>query len=598
MPVGTLAAIGVAVVVLLLACGSCVRRLHYSLQPEGSNRERASRRANVAVARRASVAAARRASLVAMPAPGITGSFEDKEEDDGEDDQEEDELPQLPHLPLATSKKKHRHRHRHSSRKHHQKRKKSKMRKAGWRERARVRRMTTLAAASGAAVDGEALLAALVGVPANDPKKKKKKKRKRGKLRRKSTKQMLNVDDTALGAAASGRRQRRHSSKRLLKMMEVARLREQHEQHEQHERMREEEGGGEGGGGGERTTYDRARRGSLMAAHAQKKQAGRGAGPPTTDREALVKLYRRAAPDKLGNISAILARFAGKSEQLYALLDRMFPNEIVERPVAAAAVPGVAAAAGPGAFTRRSLSHRKSQKRRPTRKPVERQDTSLAPIGEKKNDLSALLAKARLTAFAERMAAFGIESVTDLASGDVTDEDLTSAEIGMAMADVQRLRAALLPPTADSDPIASPVSDLDALLASVKLTAFAERMAAFGIESVEDLASGDVTDEDLTGAQIGMKPLNVRRLRAALAERSAEDDDPGVTSPLNDDLDALLAKAQVTAFAERMAAFGIESVEDLASDDVADEDLMGAEIGMGIADVQRLRGAQASQRNG
>ena len=562
---GTLAAIGVAVVVLLLACGSCVRRLNYSLQPEGSNRGRASRRANVAVARRASVAAARRASLVAMPAPGITGSFEDKEEDDGEDDQEEDELPQLPHLPLATSKKKHRHRHHHSSRKHHQKRKKSKMRKAGWRERARVRRMTTLAAASGAAVDGEALLAALVGVPANDPKKKKKKKRKRGKLRRKSTKQMLNVDDTALGTAASGRRQRRHSSKR---------------------------------GGGERTTYDRARRGSLMAAHAQKKQAGRGAGPPTTDREALVKLYRRAAPDKLGNISAILARFAGKSEQLYALLDRMFPNEIVERPVAAAAVPGVAAAAGPGAFTRRSLSHRKSQKRRPTRKPVERQDTSLAPIGEKKNDLSALLAKARLTAFAERMAAFGIESVTDLASGDVTDEDLTSAEIGMAMADVQRLRAALLPPTADSDPIASPVSDLDALLASVKLTAFAERMAAFGIESVEDLASGDVTDEDLTGAQIGMKPLNVRRLRAALAERSAEDDDPGVTSPLNDDLDALLAKAQVTAFAERMAAFGIESVEDLASDDVADEDLMGAEIGMGIADVQRLRGAQASQRNG
>ena len=54
------------------------------------------------------------------------------------------------------------------------------------------------------------------------------------------------------------------------------------------------------------------------------------------------------------------------------------------------------------------------------------------------------------------------------------------------------------------------------LLAAAHMTAFEDKMVAFGIESVADF--DDVEDEDLKGAAIGMKTLHVRRLRAALAE--------------------------------------------------------------------------------
>ena len=40
-------------------------------------------------------------------------------------------------------------------------------------------------------------------------------------------------------------------------------------------------------------------------------------------------------------------------------------------------------------------------------------------------------------------------------------------------------------------------------------------MVAFGIESVEDLLSGDVEDDDLMGEGIGMTPAQVQRLHAA-----------------------------------------------------------------------------------
>ena len=148
-------------------------------------------------------------------------------------------------------------------------------------------------------------------------------------------------------------------------------------------------------------------------------------------------------------------------------------------------------------------------------------------------------------------------------------------------------------------------SDLRSLLAAVRLTAFAPKMIAFGIESVEDLVSGDVEDEDLMNEEIGMTRAHVQQLRATLAKRQrgpqaaaqqqrkvSAAEENGSSPPINeDDLHAFLSKLALGVFEEKMVAFGIESVEDLLSGDVEDDDLMGEGIGMTPAQVQRLHAA-------
>ena len=68
--------------------------------------------------------------------------------------------------------------------------------------------------------------------------------------------------------------------------------------------------------------------------------AGADRAPPADAREALVRFYSRVAPEKLADggaaVEMILSKFAGRSEQMYVLLERMFPGERVERPSTAA----------------------------------------------------------------------------------------------------------------------------------------------------------------------------------------------------------------------------------------------------------------------
>ena len=56
--------------------------------------------------------------------------------------------------------------------------------------------------------------------------------------------------------------------------------------------------------------------------------------PPATDREALVRFYSRAHPDKLSSVDAILAKFPneGNRDAMYELLGKLFPGEVIERP--------------------------------------------------------------------------------------------------------------------------------------------------------------------------------------------------------------------------------------------------------------------------
>ena len=54
--------------------------------------------------------------------------------------------------------------------------------------------------------------------------------------------------------------------------------------------------------------------------------------PPADDREAICRLFSRCAPEKLGNVDAILHKFEGQRERMYALLSTMFPGETIERP--------------------------------------------------------------------------------------------------------------------------------------------------------------------------------------------------------------------------------------------------------------------------
>ena len=55
--------------------------------------------------------------------------------------------------------------------------------------------------------------------------------------------------------------------------------------------------------------------------------------PPADHREALARLYSRAAPEKVKSIPTILARFEDNPAQMYAVLEQMFPDEVIQRPV-------------------------------------------------------------------------------------------------------------------------------------------------------------------------------------------------------------------------------------------------------------------------
>ena len=54
--------------------------------------------------------------------------------------------------------------------------------------------------------------------------------------------------------------------------------------------------------------------------------------PPKSHREALKRFYERVAPDNLKNVDTILARFQSKPEAMYAILKKMYPGEVCERP--------------------------------------------------------------------------------------------------------------------------------------------------------------------------------------------------------------------------------------------------------------------------
>ena len=55
------------------------------------------------------------------------------------------------------------------------------------------------------------------------------------------------------------------------------------------------------------------------------------AAPPQSHREALERLYSRAAPEKLVHIGKILDKFKNDTTRMYAVLEQMFPDENIER---------------------------------------------------------------------------------------------------------------------------------------------------------------------------------------------------------------------------------------------------------------------------
>lgn len=74
------------------------------------------------------------------------------------------------------------------------------------------------------------------------------------------------------------------------------------------------------------------RRLSLVPEINQEPAPDAAAGPPADDRDALERLYRRAAPGNLDNVDVILRKFDGRREDMYRLLENMFPDEAIERP--------------------------------------------------------------------------------------------------------------------------------------------------------------------------------------------------------------------------------------------------------------------------
>ena len=60
-----------------------------------------------------------------------------------------------------------------------------------------------------------------------------------------------------------------------------------------------------------------------------------GEAPPADCREALVRFYSRVAPSKVNNVDTILERFKGAEENMFLMIDQMYPDEDpVERPAA------------------------------------------------------------------------------------------------------------------------------------------------------------------------------------------------------------------------------------------------------------------------
>ena len=69
---------------------------------------------------------------------------------------------------------------------------------------------------------------------------------------------------------------------------------------------------------------------------------GRGVGeggsrrpPVSSDREALVQFFSRVAPQNVQNVDSVLSRFEHDVDGMYALLERLYPGEPIERPRAA-----------------------------------------------------------------------------------------------------------------------------------------------------------------------------------------------------------------------------------------------------------------------
>ena len=58
-----------------------------------------------------------------------------------------------------------------------------------------------------------------------------------------------------------------------------------------------------------------------------------GRPPPIDDRAALVAFFVKAAPEKLENVETILAKFRGKEHQMFDVLGKLYPGQIIERPV-------------------------------------------------------------------------------------------------------------------------------------------------------------------------------------------------------------------------------------------------------------------------
>ena len=46
------------------------------------------------------------------------------------------------------------------------------------------------------------------------------------------------------------------------------------------------------------------------------------------------RFYSRVDPSKLVHVSTILSKFEGNEERMFAMLEKMFPGEVCERPQA------------------------------------------------------------------------------------------------------------------------------------------------------------------------------------------------------------------------------------------------------------------------
>ena len=67
---------------------------------------------------------------------------------------------------------------------------------------------------------------------------------------------------------------------------------------------------------------------SLTSHGSQRAQPRWAPAAGLSDREKLVAFYERVAPEHLKNVEAILQRFDGRSEEMWALLEKMYPGEV------------------------------------------------------------------------------------------------------------------------------------------------------------------------------------------------------------------------------------------------------------------------------